>query len=897
MADLRISELPVITAAQLEGFDRLPVADLSASRTMGVAVKDLVLTGVRALPPASVPSGTIEWNLTGAEPWPTLPVNGNELGDNSTLTFSGGGQFIGQLQASADNQISYWTGSTWQPVFGGVGSITLNAASPLTGAALPSPTVVGQWDVGIALSSTTAARQFLAGPSLQNGAVSYRPIVGTDLPAATTTTLGAVSVPGNGLAVFNGALSINNSVNAQLTTYSAVTYNEFGLVTGGRALAAGDMPVAVDDAPGAVFPGPELMVAPSGMMSHRSQIAAGSGARVTFNSTGHITGVGALLAADIPPLDASKITSGAISTERIADNSITLNKLADFANAFIQANQPTEAGVPIGTLWLSPLQQQIRMWDGNVWQPIGFGSLSQENLRVGGLFNAATGLLTSVSAAGAAVNLSPGAVIPTATSALAGMYFVNQVAGNGVLVTPGVTYAVGDWILCVSAAEGWQRIATGSGGGGGAASGVTQVTGVVPIRVASGTTTPAVSIDAVTTTVNGAMLAADKVKLNGIAAGAQVNVQADWNATPGTPAAILNRPQNVTVPDASTTVAGIVRLATSADVTAGLTDRAVTANLLRDRTSLASTTVDGIVRLATQSDVNAGVTNRIVTADLLRNATTGIGGTVTSITAGYGLVPATITTSGTLTVLPAPGLGLQALASGVGINRGVVDTWYASAAQGVRADNALANTGGAVSGTVTVWSNSTTNIDPGFIVRTNVGASPQARINFEARDNTPLGFINSTAAQTTFASHTGNARLVGGQTTTTGWAEVAGGSTSTDPVRFLRGTTTLSRIDTGGNLQVNSDINLKEAVQPVQYGLRDVEALNPISFRYKTDKAEDAVRLGFVAQEVMAAIPEAAQETEDGYTYAPSLLIPAMVSAIKELSARIQQLESEATKS
>lgn len=42
------------------------------------------------------------------------------------------------------------------------------------------------------------------------------------------------------------------------------------------------------------------------------------------------------------------------------------------------------------------------------------------------------------------------------------------------------------------------------------------------------------------------MLPADKIKLNGIAAGAEVNVNADWNATEGD-ALILNKPILATV--------------------------------------------------------------------------------------------------------------------------------------------------------------------------------------------------------------------------------------------------------------------------------------------------------------------------------------------------------------
>lgn len=54
------------------------------------------------------------------------------------------------------------------------------------------------------------------------------------------------------------------------------------------------------------------------------------------------------------------------------------------------------------------------------------------------------------------------------------------------------------------------------------------------------------NLPASTTALAGLMLPADKIKLNGIAAGAEVNVNADWNATEGD-AFILNKPTLATV--------------------------------------------------------------------------------------------------------------------------------------------------------------------------------------------------------------------------------------------------------------------------------------------------------------------------------------------------------------
>ena len=58
------------------------------------------------------------------------------------------------------------------------------------------------------------------------------------------------------------------------------------------------------------------------------------------------------------------------------------------------------------------------------------------------------------------------------------------------------------------------RTAIGAGTGGGT---VTSVTGTLPISVATGTTTPAISINAATTSAAGSMSALDKTKLDGIA--------------------------------------------------------------------------------------------------------------------------------------------------------------------------------------------------------------------------------------------------------------------------------------------------------------------------------------------------------------------------------------------
>ncbi len=91
-------------------------------------------------------------------------------------------------------------------------------------------------------------------------------------------------------------------------------------------------------------------------------------------------------------------------------------------------------------------------------------------------------------------------------------------------------------------------------------SAVQGVTGTAPIT-SSGGVTPAIGISAATTSAAGSMSAADKTKLDGIAAGAEVNVNADWNAGSGD-AQILNKPPLGTAAalDVGTGANNVVRL-------------------------------------------------------------------------------------------------------------------------------------------------------------------------------------------------------------------------------------------------------------------------------------------------------------------------------------------------
>lgn len=88
-----------------------------------------------------------------------------------------------------------------------------------------------------------------------------------------------------------------------------------------------------------------------------------------------------------------------------------------------------------------------------------------------------------------------------------------------------------------------------------------------------------------------------------------------------------------------------------------------------------------------------------------------------------------------------------------------------------------------------------------------------------------------------------------------------------------------------------SDERLKKDIEELPYGLEHIEALRPVAYKFK--KGEDVVKLGFIAQEVKEILPEVvdgSEETNYGVHYDD--VIPVLVKAVQELSARVRQLEA-----
>jgi FtsZ-binding cell division protein ZapB len=94
----------------------------------------------------------------------------------------------------------------------------------------------------------------------------------------------------------------------------------------------------------------------------------------------------------------------------------------------------------------------------------------------------------------------------------------------------------------------------------------------------------------------------------------------------------------------------------------------------------------------------------------------------------------------------------------------------------------------------------------------------------------------------------------------------------------------------------SSDLRIKCDIRNSHYGLKDVLALRPVEY-YLT--GSDAPQLGLIAQEVKKVIPEVVLGTEGDLTKREILsiqyanIVPALISAIKELNGKIDSLKEE----
>jgi hypothetical protein len=482
MASLRISQLATLIGSDVVGTDLLAIVDLSASETKNIDVSNLAAALGPLFPAGGIPGDKVDFTIPpgsiGTTELADKSVTAPKLANSSTGLYGirpATGEYIGQI--CVDNGYAYmWDGTTWRPVDGPNAIIGINYTDGPVQVVVTS-IVDNVAQIQTAFVDSTQARQFIAGPTANPGTVTYRQIVGADLPTASATEQGAVQVAGGGLTMNGTLIEIDNSIAPSNGQFFLVDYDEHGLVVDSRVIEATDLPVATDTSNGVIRPGTGLTVTPDGVLNHTNATVGGTYTKVTVDNEGHVNAGGALEPGDIPELSFDQITSGEIGLGQLGECAVTAPNICDYATCLMQEDNPG-AGAFLGQFWYTPSTAQLRVYargsgPENIWLPVGFGALQANNLRWGGTYDADTDTLVMLTAIGVSEGLTAGQPFPAPTDQMSGIYFICQVAGNN-CSQPNInnqTHTAGDWALCIDQAQGWIHIdanAAGGGGGGGA---------------------------------------------------------------------------------------------------------------------------------------------------------------------------------------------------------------------------------------------------------------------------------------------------------------------------------------------------------------------------------------------------------------------------------------------
>jgi hypothetical protein len=452
MADLRITDLTALPEGDVAATDVLPIADVSASETKKVTAKDLFEAGAALADNGSIPSAKLS------------AITPSSLGNSSAAAqFIAGptattGAFAARTIAAGDLPLAT-TAAAGAVVVGtglGVSSGTVSAAvatSATRGAvSVPSASGLSVDGSGVLSHQSSVTAQTKNGFTINatGHITTVGSIASTDLPIATTSDVGGVFI-GAGLAVTPGG-QLNHASTITAGTTSGITYNATGHITAVTALVGTDLPVATTSARGAVsIPAGALSVDGSGAVTHNtSGVTAGQYTKLTVDSRGHVTAGTTLAALDIPEISAAKLTSGTLGASLFGTNSITGIKLANSSTVQFGGAGSTAGVVTFPT---AEFKGQY-FWDelnGDLYLWSGSAwlpvTITSGELVYGGTYDASVNEVASVTSAGSAVGLTTGAALPAASDTNNRYYLVVSDAGTGTGNAPAEALAPPDMIL------------------------------------------------------------------------------------------------------------------------------------------------------------------------------------------------------------------------------------------------------------------------------------------------------------------------------------------------------------------------------------------------------------------------------------------------------------------
>lgn len=396
MADYKVTDLNEILATSVAADDVALLVDISGSEDKKIKVEELAKAAATHFTAGSINGDKLTSNSVTATQIASATITATELATDSVARAE---VTAGEISGAA---------TTRGKVHIEAGSINATdiAAGSITNTELSGGTLVPTGGITDTEVSALAAIQVsklepvlpnvvLAGPSTgaTPSAPTARALVSADLPAATTTDLGAVSVPtGNGLSLAAGVLTHTDTVTA--ANLGWIEFNGTGHILSARALAAGDLPIATTSALGVVSASTGLSITAGGALSLNTAssssigglaigsefglgfgstlelattgVSAGSYPKVTVNSKGVVTAGDVLADTDIPNHSAALLTSGTLDVARIGANTITGAKMANDSTCVIAATAPVSGDFE-GQFFLNSSSNALSVWNGSAF--------------------------------------------------------------------------------------------------------------------------------------------------------------------------------------------------------------------------------------------------------------------------------------------------------------------------------------------------------------------------------------------------------------------------------------------------------------------------------------------------------------------------------------------------
>ncbi len=375
MADQRITQLTALSKAGAAANDVVPIADISASETKKITLKDLVAAGIDL-----VDAGEID--LEKLDQTSVTKLGAAAIGDGVltaakmaadaatavavTAPSTGNHRGRGWLHSGTGN-LQVWDGAAFQQVVmptAGIGDLQVTAGKLADGAvttAKVSPLGSAAYAAGSVNTAALADLNVTSG-KLADGAVLADKI-GTG--AVITAKLGA------------GAVTYDRIQNVSATdrllgrsSAGAGPVQEVPLTAAGRALIAG-----VDAAAQRSTLGLGTLATASGTWTDGSTFAGtSSGTNTgdqTITLTGDVTGTGTgTFAATIADGAITELKYAALSipTGAVKDGAITAAKLADQSSAVVSNGSPSGDGAFVGQQWFNAATGVEWTWTGSEWQ-------------------------------------------------------------------------------------------------------------------------------------------------------------------------------------------------------------------------------------------------------------------------------------------------------------------------------------------------------------------------------------------------------------------------------------------------------------------------------------------------------------------------------------------------